>query len=70
MVLSWVAPCGQCRYCTAGREARCQVAATIVAPGGTLEDGTSPLSRSGEKLSRRPLQTAEAGLALRTLLVP
>jgi S-(hydroxymethyl)glutathione dehydrogenase/alcohol dehydrogenase len=41
VVLSWVAPCGQCRYCRAGREARCQVAATIVAPGGTLMDGTS-----------------------------
>jgi Zn-dependent alcohol dehydrogenase len=40
VVLSWVAPCGQCRYCRAGREARCQVAATIVAPGGTMPDGT------------------------------
>jgi S-(hydroxymethyl)glutathione dehydrogenase/alcohol dehydrogenase len=48
VVLSWVAPCGQCRYCEAGREARCQVAATIVAPGGTLQDGTSRLSRNGE----------------------
>jgi S-(hydroxymethyl)glutathione dehydrogenase / alcohol dehydrogenase len=48
VVLSWVAPCGQCRYCRAGREARCQVAATLVAPGGTLPDGTSRLSRDGE----------------------
>jgi S-(hydroxymethyl)glutathione dehydrogenase / alcohol dehydrogenase len=48
VVLSWVAPCGQCRYCRAGREARCQVAATLVAPGGTLQDGTSRLSRDGE----------------------
>jgi S-(hydroxymethyl)glutathione dehydrogenase/alcohol dehydrogenase len=48
VVLSWVAPCGQCRYCRAGREARCQVAATIVATGGTMPDGTSRLSRGGE----------------------
>ena len=48
VVLSWVAPCGQCRYCRAGREARCQVAATVVATGGTLQDGTSRLSRDGE----------------------
>lgn len=48
VVLSWVAPCGQCRYCRAGREARCQVAATVVATGGTLPDGTSRLSRDGE----------------------
>ena len=46
VVLSWVAPCGQCRYCKAGRDARCQVAATIVAPGGTLQDGMSRLSRN------------------------
>lgn len=50
VVLSWVAPCGQCRHCKAGREARCQVAATIVAPGGTLNDGTSRLSRNGETI--------------------
>lgn len=48
VVLSWVAPCGRCRYCRAGREARCQVAATIVAPGGTMPDGTSRLSRDGQ----------------------
>jgi len=47
VVLSWVAPCGQCRYCRAGKEARCQVAATVVAPGGVLQDGTSRLSRGG-----------------------
>lgn len=50
VVLSWVAPCGQCRYCRAGHEARCQVAATIVAPGGVLPDGTSRLSRNGKLL--------------------
>jgi S-(hydroxymethyl)glutathione dehydrogenase/alcohol dehydrogenase len=47
VVLSWVAPCGECRYCRAGHEARCQVAATVVAPGGVLYDGTSRLSRGG-----------------------
>ncbi|GAA4225686.1 MULTISPECIES: alcohol dehydrogenase catalytic domain-containing protein [Streptosporangium] len=50
VVLSWVAPCGQCRYCRAGHEARCQVAANVVAPGGVLQDGTSRLSRGGEKI--------------------
>lgn len=47
VILSWVAPCGACRYCLAGKEARCQVAATVVAPGGVLQDGTSRLSRDG-----------------------
>lgn len=50
VVLSWVAPCHECRYCLAGHEARCQVAATIVAPGGVLQDGTSRLSVDGEPL--------------------
>ena len=50
VVLSWVAPCYECRYCLSGHEARCQVAATVVAPGGVLQDGTSRLSRDGEKL--------------------
>ena len=50
VVLSWVAPCHECRYCLAGHEARCQVAATIVAPGGVLQDGTSRLSIDGEPL--------------------
>ncbi len=49
-MLSWVAPCGQCRYCLAGHEARCQVAANVVAPNGVLQDGTSRLSRDGETL--------------------
>ncbi len=47
VVLSWVAPCGVCRYCLAGREARCQLVATVVAPDGVLYDGTSRLSRGG-----------------------
>jgi S-(hydroxymethyl)glutathione dehydrogenase / alcohol dehydrogenase len=50
VVLSWVPSCGECRFCLAGQEARCQVAATIVAPGGVLQDGTSRLSRNGETI--------------------
>ncbi|MFJ6531170.1 alcohol dehydrogenase catalytic domain-containing protein [Microbacterium sp. NPDC091662] len=50
VVLSWVPPCGECRYCRAGHEARCQKVATVVAPLGVLFDGTSRLSRGGEPL--------------------
>ncbi|WP_149085477.1 MULTISPECIES: alcohol dehydrogenase catalytic domain-containing protein [Microbacterium] len=50
VVLSWVPPCGECRYCRAGHEARCQKVATVVAPLGVLFDGTSRLSRHGEQL--------------------
>ena len=50
VVLSWVPPCGECRYCRAGHEARCQKVATVVAPLGVLFDGTSRLSRDGEPL--------------------
>jgi S-(hydroxymethyl)glutathione dehydrogenase/alcohol dehydrogenase len=48
VVLSWVAPCGDCRYCRAGHEARCHLAATVVGPLGVLNDGTSRLSRDGK----------------------
>ena len=51
VVLSWVAPCGQCRYCLAGHPARCKVAATVVAPGGVLMDGTSRLSLRGQRIA-------------------
>lgn len=50
VVLSWVAPCGRCANCLAGLEARCTVAATVVAPGGVLQDGTSRLSIDGERV--------------------
>jgi len=50
VVLSWVPSCGECRFCKADKEARCQVAATIVAPGGVLQDGTSRLSRNGQMI--------------------
>jgi S-(hydroxymethyl)glutathione dehydrogenase / alcohol dehydrogenase len=51
VVLSWVAPCGQCRYCQAGHPARCKVAATVVGPGGVLMDGTSRLSLDGRRIA-------------------
>ena len=50
VVISWVPPCGECRYCRAGHEARCQKVATVVAPLGVLFDGTSRLSRDGAKV--------------------
>src|ERR1700754_3746731 len=50
VVLSWVPPCGECRYCRSGHEARCQKVATEVAPKGVLFDGTSRLSKDGETL--------------------
>lgn len=48
VVLSWVPPCGECRHCRAGHEARCQKVATLVAPQGVLFDGTSRLSIGDE----------------------
>ncbi|PPF89512.1 dehydrogenase [Subtercola sp. Z020] len=48
VVLSWVAPCGRCRNCRAGREVRCEVAAGTVALGGTLNDGTTRLRQGGQ----------------------
>lgn len=50
VVLSWVPPCGECRYCRSGHEARCQKVATIIAPKGVLFDGTSRLSKGDETL--------------------
>lgn len=41
VVLSWVANCGTCRYCLAGRPVQCVRYAEIVAPHGFLLDGTS-----------------------------
>jgi S-(hydroxymethyl)glutathione dehydrogenase/alcohol dehydrogenase len=50
VVLSWIAPCGQCRFCLAGRPARCRIAATVVGPGGVLMDGTSRLRLDGHRI--------------------
>lgn len=50
VVLSWVPPCGECRYCRSGHEARCQKVATVVAPHGVLFDGTSRLSIDGDPI--------------------
>lgn len=48
VVLSWIAPCGRCRWCLAGHEARCTFAAEVVGPQGVLFDGTTRLSEGGE----------------------
>lgn len=50
VVLSWVSPCGNCRFCVAGREAQCSLFAGVVAPNGVLHDGLSRLSRGNETL--------------------
>ncbi len=52
VVLSWVPPCGECRYCLQGHEARCQKVVEINNAHGSLFDGTSRLSRTedGEPL--------------------
>jgi S-(hydroxymethyl)glutathione dehydrogenase/alcohol dehydrogenase len=47
VVLSWVAPCGECKYCKLGREAQCALVASVVSPNGVLHDGTSRLSHDG-----------------------
>ncbi|MGV0815901.1 Zn-dependent alcohol dehydrogenase [Mycolicibacterium boenickei] len=44
VVLNWVPGCGECRACQAGRPAQCSLVASVVAPGGTLYDGTTRLS--------------------------
>ena len=48
VVLSWMADCGTCRYCSAGRPAQCARWNAVVGPRGTLFDGTSRLSVDGE----------------------
>ena len=52
VVLSWVPPCGECRYCQQGHEARCQKVVDVNNANGSLFDGTSRLSsaESGEAL--------------------
>jgi len=52
VVLSWVAPCGVCRFCRRGRETRCEAVAKIITPRGVLFDGTSRLARAD---GREPL---------------
>lgn len=48
VVLSWVASCGTCRSCTAGRPVQCARYAEVIAPHGTLFDGTTRLSVDGD----------------------
>jgi len=47
VILSWVAACGRCRFCLAGRPAQCSLVAEVVGPRGVLYDGTSRLSLDG-----------------------
>ncbi|MEJ6490394.1 Zn-dependent alcohol dehydrogenase [Leucobacter sp. USCH14] len=48
VVLSWVPPCGECRYCLQGHEARCQKVVEVNNAHGSLFDGTSRLSRTAD----------------------
>ncbi len=50
VVLSWIAPCGKCRFCLAEHPARCKIAATVVGPAGVLMDGTSRLRLDGQRI--------------------
>ena len=47
VVLSWVASCGRCRFCAAGRPVQCATYAEVIAGGGVLFDGTSRWSIDG-----------------------
>jgi S-(hydroxymethyl)glutathione dehydrogenase / alcohol dehydrogenase len=44
VILSWVSPCGWCRFCAVGRPALC----VNGAPAGYLTDGTTRMSARGE----------------------
>jgi S-(hydroxymethyl)glutathione dehydrogenase / alcohol dehydrogenase len=50
VVLSWVAQCGNCRQCLAGRPWQCEKAADVIAVQGLLFDGTSRWSQDGHAL--------------------
>ena len=47
VVLSWVASCGTCRQCLAGRPVQCATYAAEIATTGTLFDGTTRFSLDG-----------------------
>ncbi|MEV6060933.1 alcohol dehydrogenase catalytic domain-containing protein [Nocardia asteroides] len=51
VVLSWNPYCGECRECLAGRETRCHQVATVINATGSLLDGTSRLSRGGQRVN-------------------
>src|SRR3954451_1304652 len=50
VALSWMPSCGRCRHCLSGRPVLCVAAAPHML-AGTLLDGTTRLSRNGEKVS-------------------
>lgn len=47
VVLSWVPPCGECRYCLRGEQSNCERVTTVINAQGTLFDGSSRLSTAG-----------------------
>lgn len=49
VILSWTPYCGRCRYCLAGRQNLCKLAYETVYQG-VLLDGTTRLSRRGERV--------------------
>ena len=49
VALSWMPSCGRCRHCLAGRPVLCTAAAPHML-AGTLLDGTTRLSKDGEKV--------------------
>lgn len=50
VVLSWIAPCGECVRCRAGRVTQCFRHANVLAGGGVLADGTSRLRLGDETI--------------------
>ena len=50
VVLCWQPACRRCRFCQAGYPSQCELVARVVAPGGVLYDGTSRLSRDGQRI--------------------
>ena len=57
-VLSWVAPCGQCRYCSTGNPALCEVS---IGPSyaGHLRDGTSRFAdKDGNPISHHLMMSS------------
>ncbi len=65
VVVSWVAQCGQCFWCSRGQPQLCEVARASMATGGLL-DGTTRMSSGGRALH----QMAGAGTFSEVTVVP
>lgn len=50
VVLSWIAPCGECVLCRGGRVTQCLRHANLLAGGGVLADGSSRLHLGDETI--------------------